>query len=308
MNIGDIRHIEFDLTAKCNASCPQCSRTKISFDNIYNKNEITALLVKQWLPKEVLINLELISFKGTFSEPVLAFINNTTANISIHTNGSLKKPDWWANLAVITKKRTKVIFGIDGLEDTHHIYRINTSFSKIIENATAFISAGGDAIWQFICFKHNEHQINDAKQMSEVLGFSKFFILNNDRFVDEKTFLTKKGNELAKSQFDNSLTYNDFRNEIKKNFKEIVCKSKTQGWLLIDWDGDVFPCCYSQVWKDKYNPYPLDKQIWNKAKAEISNNLFENSLENIIEISNNLFELHDKNRIPVVCSKYCNKN
>ena len=46
-------------------------------------------------------------------------------------------------------------FAIDGLEDTNHIYRRNTDWVKIVQNATAYIAAGGRAEWDFIVFAHN---------------------------------------------------------------------------------------------------------------------------------------------------------
>ena len=52
--------------------------------------------------------------------------------LSMHTNGSAREQNWWKELA---KYRVIVTFGIDGLEDTHHLYRISTDFNKIIDNA-----------------------------------------------------------------------------------------------------------------------------------------------------------------------------
>ena len=36
-----------------------------------------------------------------------------------------------------------------------------------MENVNAFISAGGTAYWKFLIFKHNEHQVEEAKKLSE---------------------------------------------------------------------------------------------------------------------------------------------
>ena len=57
----------------------------------------------------------------------------------------------------IAKAKVKVTFGIDGLQDTNHLYRISTNFDKIIKNAKAFIDAGGFAKWHMLVFEHNEH-------------------------------------------------------------------------------------------------------------------------------------------------------
>lgn len=315
MLLSDIKHIEFDLTAKCNALCPQCSRADQNFAKIYNKKEVTLDLIKKWIPLSVLDNLKLVTFKGTFSEPIIAtefleiiefFCNSTLAKIRITSNASIKNSEWWTRLAKISAERIIVRFAIDGLEDTHHLYRINTSYKRILDNAKSFIAAGGRAEWQYIIFRHNEHQVDHAKQLSKSLGFEKFILLNNDRFV-ENHLITPKGTVLEKSYYDTDPTFNDFKKQIGKKIIDIECKSQTTGWIAIDWDGDVWPCCFTQVWKDKFNPYALDAQVWRKVKANRTNNLNENSLENILHIFNDLFELHNQKRIPVVCSKYCNK-
>ena len=77
-----------------------------------------------------------------------------------------------------------VVFGIDGLEDTSHIYRVNTSFKKVIENAEAFIKQGGLGTWQFIVFKHNVHQLESAKM--SLLGKWDFIILYHLTMIEKK--------------------------------------------------------------------------------------------------------------------------
>ena len=74
------------------------------------------------------------------------------------------------------------MFGIDGLEDTNHIYRQGTVFKQIIRNVKAFIQAGGRAQWDFIVFKHNEHQVEKAGELSKKLGFEIFSIKRSNRF------------------------------------------------------------------------------------------------------------------------------
>jgi hypothetical protein len=41
-------------------------------------------------------------------------------------------------------------------------------------NVQAFINAGGRAEWDYLIFKHNEHQIDEAKDLSKKLGFYSF--------------------------------------------------------------------------------------------------------------------------------------
>ena len=88
--------------------------------------------------------------------------------MSISTNGSAGTRNFWERLG---KTKAIVTFGIDGLEDTHHLYRQNTVWSRIIKNAGIFIAAGGTASWQFIEFDHNKHQISLCRELSKKLGF-----------------------------------------------------------------------------------------------------------------------------------------
>jgi hypothetical protein len=79
-----------------------------------------------------------------------------------------------------------VVWGIDGLEDTHAVYRVNTDWNKIISNAKIFIQAGGRARWNMLAFKHNEHQIESCQELSKSLGFEVFEVKHTSRFKDNK--------------------------------------------------------------------------------------------------------------------------
>jgi len=139
---------------------------------------------------------------GNFGDPIAAKDtleifqyfrqHNQQMTLSLHTNGSAKTPEWWKKLASVIGKKGYVIFGIDGLEDTNHLYRQNTIFSKIIENAQAFIEAGGRARWDYIVFAHNEHQVDEAEQLSKKMNFEKFQYKKSARFFSNASGTTKE--------------------------------------------------------------------------------------------------------------------
>jgi dTDP-4-amino-4,6-dideoxygalactose transaminase len=56
------------------------------------------------------------------------------------------------------------VFATDGFSGEHELYRKNTNWHKIIENAKTFIAAGGRAKANTIVFKHNEDRIEELKQ------------------------------------------------------------------------------------------------------------------------------------------------
>lgn len=319
--INTVKQLEFDLSSNCNAQCPQCPREQPSIKQLLeNKTqEVTLENVKDWFSSEFLGNLEKVIFKGSFSDPMMAkeiyeiveyFVNNTAAQVDIHTNGSSRKPEFWKNLGNLLQHRGQVVFGLDGLEDTHAIYRVNTNFNKIIENATAFIAAGGYAIWQFIIFKHNEHQIETAKQLANDLKFKEFFLVASVGFEEQDSItINKKKQVLEKTENYDTPSWA----EIKKNFKNIenvTCKSKQLGWIVVDFEGEVFPCCMTQVWKKSIINMKIDSQIWYKKvlKNPDDTNLHKNSLDNILSIFNEFYNNLNKKYIPGTCAYKCGNN
>jgi len=317
MKIEDIRHIEFELSSRCNAACPQCPRQSAEFQAALDtKEEITLKNVKDWLPQTVLDKLEKISFKGTFSEPAIAkdcldivqhLADNSNAKIMFHTNGSLRDKDFWQKLAVAIDHRGRCVFAIDGLEDTHAIYRINTNYHKIINNAATYIAAGGAATWQFIAFQHNQHQIDQAKDLSKSMGFMNFRLMGSNRFDTEFDLVdTNKGNRITKSDLISSPTLEDYNDRIKST-RCVDCISEKTGWIMIDWSGDVFPCCYSQVWKSNMHTHSLDSQYWYKRilRDPLGNNLHHRSLQQISEKLSELYTQLNGSMIPKICAKHC---
>ena len=313
--------LELELSSKCNAACPQCPREQPNIKELLKNEhqEITLHNVIAWFPKDFLSNLKTINFKGTYSEPVIAhdfyniveyFINNTAATINIHTNGSLRKQEFWSNLGNILKHRGKVIFALDGLNDTHNIYRVNTNYERIIENATAFIASGGIATWQFIVFKHNEHQVETAKKIAKDIGFCEFLLIASERFESSESFnLTTKNNLIEKSKNYIAPTFDQSRENFHKT-KSVSCKSSSIGWLVVDWNGEVFPCCMSQIWKHGVMNMPIDSQIWYKkvVKSTNSTNLNYEPIENVLVKLETFYENLGKKYIPGICAWNCGDN
>jgi sulfatase maturation enzyme AslB (radical SAM superfamily) len=171
-------------------------------------------------------------------------------NITLTTNGSIRSTSWWAKFAKI--KNLEVVFSIDGLEDTNHLYRVGLDYNIIIKNARAFIDAGGTAIWKMIVFKHNEHQIDEIKLLSKQLGFSEFRLEPaQPRFkglsqwpvdVDGQIhYLSDTTLNIRPQQFKfkNKLTplVNKF-DDVKR-----ICPNLVTGRIYITHQNYIIPCC-----------------------------------------------------------------
>ena len=189
-----VKVLHIEPTDFCNAACPQCPR---EIDETFDKNNIHHLSVEQIqdiIDVKTIKRLEKMYTCGVYGEPAagkytLDIYNyfrrvNPRIMLGMNTNGSLRTPDWWAELAKILKRHSDyVVFSLDGLADTNHIYRVNTDWYKIMANVEAFISAGGRAHWDMLVFEHNEHQVDTAQQLAKDMGFKWFRAKVSKRFI-----------------------------------------------------------------------------------------------------------------------------
>ena len=186
---NNLAFLHIELSNHCNAACPMCPRYLYHTETIdpsLTLNQISLEDFKKYFPKSILENVLRIAFCGTHGDPMTAkdflpiveyiYECNHKMKIAINTNGGLRNIAFWSRLGeILTNKPHEVTFSIDGLEDTNHLYRRRVSWKKVMENCTAFIEAGGKALWDYLIFEHNEHQIEEAKQLSKDLGFDSFF-------------------------------------------------------------------------------------------------------------------------------------
>ena len=103
----------------------------------------------------------------------------------ISTNGSAKTEKFWIQIGDILTEQDQVIFGIDGLEDTSKIYRINQKWNQVMTGVKSIVKSKAKCVWQFIPFNFNQHQIDEAKTLSKTLGVDKFKLLKSHRWLDD---------------------------------------------------------------------------------------------------------------------------
>lgn len=300
-NYNEITSIHLELTSKCQAKCPMCPR-RINggmLNPLFEIGEITLEQFKKWFPIPFLKQIHHINFCGNLGDPIIASDTleifqylkqiNPDIHLSMHTNGSARDVKWWEEVA---KLKVKVTFGIDGLEDTHHLYRISTDWNKIITNAAAFINAGGTAEWHMLVFKHNEHQIEQCRALSKQLNFSSFSVKHTNRFQNGKlNVLDDSGKtvhilyptELSKEMIDKVNAATD------EEFPVIKCKAKTQKQIYVAANGDVSPCCWLDFsWQlpnqnlriDYMDQIGVFPSLRTNTLEEIFNTKFFNQVEN----------------------------
>jgi hypothetical protein len=323
---NELFQIHLEITNNCQASCPMCNR------NINGGLENPLIIIQNWTLEEfkTIMNREVLDqifsyyYCGNYGDPIL---NNdlidmcryTTeyapqVKVTIHTNGSARNTDWWIDLAKSMPHNHTVAFALDGLEDTHSIYRIGTDFNKVIDNATAFIQAGGNAEWVFIKFKHNQHQIDDARIMSVKLGFKSFVLKNSSRFILESKVkvVNRDGNltHYIEPATETPLKFID--KKIIRAYKEIVaqskisCKVQHDKEVYVDVYKNLYPCCWIASVPYTY----IEQDESSEVRIEMQKQHYElmNSLGNTNTLVHTIQEIIDSIEYQTVWNEYWTTN
>lgn len=240
--------------------------------------------------QEVMTQLQGVYFCGNFGDPIL---NNDLVPmieylahhaphlaVNVHTNGGARKIEWWQSLARALPKNHNVCFGLDGLEDTLHLYRAGVDYNTVIRNAAAFIDAGGTAEWAFIKFKHNAHQEADARAIARKLNFNMFTLKNSSRFLGEPKYrVIDKTGEIThyiEPPADNKMHF--ISREMINNYKTTIlpltikCKVQQDKEIYIDAYKKIMPCCW--LASIPYTQYDYDN-VNASLRHEIKNQYVE---------------------------------
>jgi MoaA/NifB/PqqE/SkfB family radical SAM enzyme len=185
---GEIREWSIEPSTRCALACPRCPRTMMK--GAYAVTDLPIAVVRRIFPDGTPARKIVLS--GDHGDPIyhprlhqilryLRGLRPAPPRLSIHTNGSFRKRGWWAETASILSRQDRIVWSVDGLEDTNHIYRVNARWSSIMEGVAECRGKVG-MVWKFIVFKHNEHQVEEAKRLAESLGFDDFELVKSNRF------------------------------------------------------------------------------------------------------------------------------
>lgn len=260
--LSNIKVLHIESTDACNAACPQCARET---DTTFNKNvlhHLTVDQIKKLVSEDVIRNLDKMFMCGDYGDPaagkhtleIFKYFRSVNPKIilGMNTNGGLRSTNWWKELATVmhqhsTAPQEYVVWSIDGLADTNHIYRINTDWNKIIENAQAFIQAGGLAHWEMLVFKHNEHQVDQAQQLARELGFKWFRAKVSKRFNSTPISFLQSPSGWANPTVTSGT---------------IECAALKDQSLYISAKGIMHPCCWLGTTSHTINDFTNIQQSW----------------------------------------------
>jgi len=254
-----------EITSHCNLHCPQCPRFQSDgyLQHFLTPGHLDFHVLEDSISPEVLYNLEKVTLEGDYGDALMhpqidKFLDffKSVPTIKIYTNGTIRNAEWYQRVAEYPN--LEIMFSIDGLEDTNSYYRINSDWKKIIKNVQNFIQAGGIAHWKFIVFKHNQHQIDQAREFSKQLGFASFTTqYSNRNFFGETNWPVMIDGVY---QYDLIITDQIDPKQGKPHIiassteKEFTCPECDKPWLLgnndtlyINHRGHLLPCCMTSA-------------------------------------------------------------
>jgi MoaA/NifB/PqqE/SkfB family radical SAM enzyme len=317
LKLNEIRRVQIELTTRCNARCPMCMRNYrgMDYNSGFPATELNLDHIKHILRPDFLPQLTRgVNFNGNLgdfglardAQEIVHYLCDNHVPVYINTNGSMRTPEWWAGLA---RPGVQIGFALDGLADTHGLYRQDTDWNKIIDNARAFIKAGGRAIWRFIPFDHNRHQLEDCQKLAQELGFCGFENIDEGRNRGPvysragefshwigQPWETSHARPEIKPLLESHVTWFDHRTiKLEKDTTplDMVCQHKRLEELYIAADGTVYPCCFLGFYPGQMS-HPGNEQLLPLVQE---NNALEYDLAHCIAWFDQVEQTWSKNSI-----------
>jgi len=285
----DIEFIDLALTSRCNINCALCQKTLVHKGKIPIVDLDIDLIKTKIFTKEQTEKYKKVICCGSFGDPMMykhidEFIEHMVAVgphlfLQFNTNGSMRSIEWWENLGKKFKDLNYwVQFGIDGSsEDTYKKYRVGGKFNKVMENMFSYVVNGGKAIWQFIIFDYNEHQVESTQKFCESLGI---------RFQPIMSYKYNEGFGRPKGW------------EIGYELGSINCRTHVEKSVYIDENGWLTPCCFSN---------PTNKLYYNERQKMLVGkglDLNQSTIEDAI--NSDFFQYTTQNQSDIqMCKFFC---
>lgn len=285
--LGNPSSLSVEPTTSCNLRCPQCPSGLREFSrntgmlnlDLYKKiidethHELIWLVL--YFQGEPFLNKQFLEFVKYAAQKNI--YTATSSNAHYFTDDMAK--------ATVESGLDRLIISIDGTtQEEYAKYRIGGKLEKVIEGTEKLLywkkklkSRTPHIIWQFIAFKHNEHQVPEIKQLAKKIG------------VDELGIKTAQiyDYETSDNFIPDDKSLSRYEQDAEGNY-HIKNKLLNQCWRMwrgsvITWDGLVVPCCFDKdathqfgdissqtfasVWKsERYNSF---RKAILKSRKEI---------------------------------------
>lgn len=247
---GNPAVIEIEPTTSCNLGCPQCISGLRNFTRPTGKQDMRIFkkVIDELSPDLIWL---VLFFQGEpFLHPqfleMVSYAKQTNLFTATSSNGHFFSDE----IAQETVKSglNQLIISIDGLDqDSYQKYRIKGNLEKVIGGTKTLIkwkrqmkATTPHVIWQFVVFKHNEHQVPDVLKLASEIGVDEVSIKTAQVYnYESDTEFIPTNPEYSRYERQSDGTY-----RIRNSFLN-YCWRMWKG-SVITWDGSVVPCCFDK--------------------------------------------------------------
>lgn len=181
-----VKGVTLDITPRCTMLCNKCGRQTLNDFPTKMAPKMSDMTLPQYT--KIVDYFEDIRFIGSFGDAVLhrdfhtmlSMAYERKRKVQIATAVSHRTHNWYKKAYEANPDATW-IFGIDGMPEDSHKYRINQDGKHLFELMKLGKQMGINVVWQYIIFKYNQNDIEKAKTLANSLGI-KIQILKSKRF------------------------------------------------------------------------------------------------------------------------------
>jgi MoaA/NifB/PqqE/SkfB family radical SAM enzyme len=297
----------------CNLRCPACPtglqlglRPAASLDPVLYRaiideigDYVFHLAMYNW--GEPLLHKETPEF--------VAYAKGRGISITMSSNLSLKLTDDYVE-RLVKSGLDELLVGLDGATaETYERYRRRGSFDlvranmqKIQETKARLGLKTPHVVWQFLVFRHNEHEIEEARARYREFGADS--ILVGGAEMPEPEYA--EGFAPAENPVYNRY-HPDHPVQVKERWVREADKPCTwlYGTFVMNPNGQVSPCCATADEKDDFGTYAAGRflEVWNAARFRQARGLFRRgapaATETLGEPSRTAPPAHD----PLICKR-----
>jgi len=298
-------HIE--MTTRCTLACPACPRT--NWHDILKKpvvkQDLDVDLLEKFLDCETGKKFDKFYLCGDYGDSI--YYPDLTKLIqrfrdkvafTIATNGSRQTEKFWNTLADLVTEKDTIIFAIDGLQETNHLYRINSDWDSIMMGLDIMVKSPAKVHWKTIVFKFNYNTLSEIKNFANAKGAT-WHAEKTHRYGDLS--LQPPAEYIETNHVFQPDFINNHQIEIEPRCEKDAMVVSAAGYLLpCDWIRNPQTFYKSQLWKQKSR--------WID-KLHMKDNTYDQAISVVRDWENYVRQnsLINSDKVDVLCKMLCRK-
>jgi radical SAM protein with 4Fe4S-binding SPASM domain len=287
---------DMDPTSICNLRCPLCptgqrdpSRSKgvmtfEHFKHLFDDISPYLVMLRLFSWGEPFLNKDLVK--------MIAYAHQSRVKTVVGTNFHFLDPQRARGL--VEAGLDEIVLSIDGAtQEVYEKYRVRGHLDTVLNNIKLLVATKREMgskrpiiYWQYLVFKHNQHELPRALEMARELGCDRF-VIGGVR-VDMGKELLRPVEELLEANAEWLPDDPEYgRYDLKARRQRVEKDTCYLPWTsaAINWDGSVAPC--SGVYQQKLDYGDASKeglgQVWNNEKYQAARAMIARRREGALE-------------------------